>query len=144
MDQGDELTGGASGGRSCGPAAAPRPQLDEAPPGALAPPEPLSRSASSAQTVPEAGEVVVWVDPSTRQPYGVVRIPGATTPPLPPGRAAGGQPPPSQRFSDDDGGGGGDGSDDDGATYVFTRLDTLAPGFQKGSCWLEVHVQVNA
>jgi hypothetical protein len=60
---------------------------------------------------------VALLHPATRQPYGVVRVP------LEPAAAAGA------------------GAD---SAYVLTPLDASAPGFQRGSCWLEVHRQVRA
>lgn len=64
-----------------------------------------------------AGDVIALVDPATRQPYGVVRVPL--------GSAA----------ADDNNSAGGGG---EGDAYVLALLNAAAPGFARGSCWLEV------
>ncbi|KIY94398.1 hypothetical protein MNEG_13563 [Monoraphidium neglectum] len=73
----------------------------------------------------EPGDLVVWIDPASRQPYGVVRLPPGSEP------AAVGS------LANGTGEGAGEGAGGD--VYVFTLLDASSPGFQKGSCWLEVH-----
>jgi len=101
----------------------------------------------------ETGDVVAWIDPVTRDPYGVVRVgtgnrtggsggPGGTSSTsesgvarsLLPGHqirthdAADSKSPPPAEPSDC-------------AAFVLSRLDVASPGFRRGSCWLEVHRQ---
>jgi hypothetical protein len=80
----------------------------------------------------ESGDVVAWVDPATRQPYGVVRVCGGGG--SPPG---GGDCAPSPEH----GPSGGAGERGPGEGFALALLDAASPGFRRGSCWLEVFRQ---
>ncbi|GBF90413.1 hypothetical protein Rsub_03409 [Raphidocelis subcapitata] len=73
------------------------------------------------------GDVVSWLDPATGHPYGVVRLEGSG----PAGTGVGVV----------GGGGGPCGGCAGAAAFVLAPLDPSAPGFCRGSCWLEVNTQ---
>lgn len=95
----------------------------------------------------ETGDVVAWIDPATRQPYGVVWVEGggphdsfqapAESSPRP---AASSRVSPLKAGVVE----GSGVEKESGGTYVLTLLDATSPEFKKGSCWLEVYKQVRS
>ena len=96
-------------------------------------PRMLCRAGAAARPGLSTGDVVALIDPATRQPYGVVRLPGC--------QHAGAGTTAAAAADSGSSGGGTCSTDGGGGGFVLALLDASAPGFQRGSCWLEVFRQ---